>query len=162
MKDTYSDFRRQILPEAKEAKSKIDKETEKRIDEKLTEIRTQTEQRFDLIFGRLTDDRKKVSKLSKDMAVLLQKSIQASKKAITEAQEETLRDILLKYIKDITQVEPEIIVKDIINYMRSTYGYEKLTIGAELYELRQEGIITWDGKADTVSIENKIKLVDDK
>jgi hypothetical protein len=140
MRDTVSDMRKHIWPEESSSENRIDTEIEKRAEEKIRILKDEIEKEFSgmLHRQRVTDD--KVSAITTEMGRLLEKAIVGSRKVEVEAREETIRDIIIRYINLLEQkTHGDWYVADLVTQLGGTFPTGRIL--QELDLMKEDGII---------------------
>lgn len=98
MRDTYSDMRKHVWPEFREEPDVTD-QIETRANTKVDDIRQELMAQIETVAARAGGTETKVEQLRKELSPLVDDAISRSRHAESEAQEETLRDVMLSRIR---------------------------------------------------------------
>lgn len=142
MRDTVSDMRKHIWPEEPAADEKITTEIEKRADEKIKVLKDDIEKEVSVMLHqqRVTDD--KVSTITTQMRRLLTRAIVDSRKVEVEAREETIRDVMLGYIKYLGgRTDGRMIADQIVQMLQKQFSAQSIV--EELVKMKSDGIISF-------------------
>lgn len=142
MRDTVSDMRKHMWPaEAPEQADAIE-ETEKKADEKLSELQNSMEKQIAEVLEKqkLTTD--KMGSLTSEMGAIIEHAISRSRLVDVEAREETLRQRVLGAIRRLANAEGKVTVGDIVDRLQHTFPI--VNIVGELRKLEAEGRIEFD------------------
>jgi hypothetical protein len=159
MRDTVSDMRKHIWPEQSTTDEGITPEIEKRADEKILALKNEMAEEVSKMLHkqRMTDD--KLSTITREMEVLLDKAIVGSRKVDIEAREETIRDVLLDIIKQQSSGNSgSIAASDIVEQLRAKFPFQRII--DELLKMEREGIIMLSDHI--IQPPTRIKLSDKK
>ena len=159
MKDTVQDMRKQLWPDTSTSDSTIKDEIEKKTEEKITGIKKEiigelsslVQESRQITDGKLTD-------VNSRLTDILERTIAESRKAETEAREETIRETILNLIKSYQRQGKTITAGIIIT--DSTNGVVRSGFLRELFNMNEHGLITWSGNPDRLRLSDNIKLVD--
>lgn len=143
MRDTYSDMRRHVWPEAAKQEPEIASQIEARADLKIDAIHAELMERIETIAARVGGAEMKADELRSDLLQLTDDAISRSRNAEVEAQEETLRDVLLNQVKSAGT--EGIRAVDLMMFIRGEKRGWAYHFASELAKLKEEGLIDYDG-----------------
>jgi vacuolar-type H+-ATPase subunit H len=143
MRDTYSDMRKYVWPEATGQESEIIDQIETRTDNKVSNIRRELLQQIDTIAAQVGGADMKVNQLRTELSPLVEEAISRSRHAEAEAREETLRDVILRQLRsaDPSEIKAMNLYDSI---QRKNAGWTVGDFLSELRSLKDEGIVNFD------------------
>ncbi len=146
VRDTVSDMRKHAWPEETRASSKLDETEKKKADEKVEALKTEIYTSISEILEKQKMTDGKVTHISAELRHLVDRAINESRKAESEARDETLRQTILQELRSLAKLgerfEADALVRRLIEKLPE--GQMRQTI-PELSRLREEGIISWEG-----------------
>jgi uncharacterized protein YoxC len=154
MKDTVSDMRRHIWPE--ESKDTIAEEVEKKADIIMDELKESINLEITNILERQHIVDAKMDGISHKIENLLDKAINESRKVDVKARGETIREHIIRMI----HYDPSIRIGKIVSELIDKYDFSKEEVAVEIFRMRTDGIVTWDGVDSSFSHNQRIKLMD--
>lgn len=144
MKDTVSDMRKHIWPEDASAESKIAEESERKADEKVDRLKNDISSDISKLLERqkITDAR--LSAVTNEMRGIVDKAINASRRAEVEARDETIRELILRRFHNLNRKgETSIRASDIVERLSPDVRPQRVV--TELEKMREEGLLSWEG-----------------
>ena len=142
MRDTYSDMRKHVWPEATEQESEVISQIETRADSKIEDIRHELMTQIENVAERAGGTDSKMEQLRKELSPLVDDAISRSRNAESEAQEETLRDVLLSRIR--AAGKHGILASELYNFVVNKNVNWASKFFTELDNLKHEGRINYD------------------
>jgi hypothetical protein len=100
MRDTYSDMRKHVWPDAIVEKSEIGHEIEARADIKIDRIRDELMGQIESMATQVGGTEARMEEIRKELRPLVENAITQSRSAEAEAQEETLRNVLVSRLRE--------------------------------------------------------------
>ena len=141
MRDTYSDMRRHVWPEAISQESEIVAQIEARADEKIVDIRKELMNQIEGLAAQAGGTDTKANELREELTPLIENAISRSRNAETEAREETLHDVLIGRMKSAGP--SGIIASKLLGYVQDKTAVTTRAFLEELKRLKNEGIISY-------------------
>ena len=147
MKDTVSDMRKHLWTNRsgnEEHISKIEKETEKKAETKIAQIKNEINKEVSFILRRQHRDRQvtedKIASLQTEIQKLMDKAISESRTADTQAKEETLRELITKTLQIFNKNKKIATSENIIEWAIEE-GLNPRNVIKEIELMGKEGIL---------------------
>lgn len=153
MRDTVSDMRKHIWPEDSNMQRKVDEEAEGRAEEKIAKIRESVDKELSQMLKGQKTTETKLSALREEMQGLVERTISQSRKAESEARQETLREQILKYIY---ARDEKVVAEKIFKHFEKDFSGGN--IFSELREMRDNGVLSWEGDRDGIAYTDVVSL----
>jgi hypothetical protein len=142
MRDTYSDMRKHVWPEAVSQESEVVSKIEARADNKINDIRAELMKQIGTIATEVGGTDAKVDQLRAQLSPLVEDAISRSRNAEAEAREETLRDVLISRVRSAGRRGIDAI--DLSEFVIKEYPNWAGDFFTELWHLRDEGVISYE------------------
>jgi alanyl-tRNA synthetase len=155
MKDTVSDMRKHIWRDDTVSVNRVTDEAEQRADKKVQQLQEQFQQEVGRLLSRQSSTDARVAQIGDEIKNLVGRAINESRRAETEAREETLRENIVNIIKNSRRGSATLV--QIGN--RLADKYPGTDIVDELFKMAHEDIVTWHGAPSELSPDNQIRLV---
>ena len=147
MKDTVSDMRKHLWSDksvGSDAESKIETEAENKAESKITEIRSEISNELSKILQRQKIDRRitedKIANIKEELTVLFEKAISESRNVENIAREETIREFVLRTLRNKSRRMKTIEANDFLSWIQEA----KLNPGRvfkEMEKMAKENIL---------------------
>lgn len=138
MRDTVSDMRKHIWPESKTGGDDLTQAIEKKADEKVGILKEQMDSELTrLLHGQKTTEAN-IGSLRQEMRELIDKAISTSRRAEVEAQEETIRDRVVSFLRKMRRIKPYVTALELVEAIRDC---PPSRLRDELKKMEVEGLI---------------------
>lgn len=155
MRDTVSDMRKHMWPEDDADGEKAIELAEQKADEKFSELRRSMEGQLASILQRQKITEDKFLNVQNEMRGLLDRAINRSRQAETEARDEALREFVLRAIRVVSQTHTVVHIDDIVENLREK-GISPTRILRELRRMRNEELVHFN--SDVLQPSTEVRL----
>jgi exonuclease VII large subunit len=141
MRDTVSDMRKHIWPEESLTENKVAEEAEKRANGKVAILQEKMDKEVTDILERQKIAEDKLNSVRNKMQELLHDAIQETRQADNDKQKEILIFHILTHIS-----AKKIKAIDLTSMLHEEFPNLRLRLGSVFQDLREAGLISWDGE----------------
>jgi hypothetical protein len=144
MRDTVTDMRKHMWPDASHDVEKATEEIEEKADQKVHELTEESQKQLSELLKRqrITDD--KISVISRELGNIMERAIDQSRKVENEASEEAIKNSVLSVIKMLSRRQNRITANDILNRLINMFPPSKVI--SALRHMAQEKTISLSDK----------------
>lgn len=146
VRDTYSDFRKRLLTDNKLGEQS-EKLAETKADEKLDGVRMEIQAELSKVVDKVGKTDAELNAVRKELAAVIDKAILRSRVVEKEAREETLKDSILRFIRENPREEWN--TWHILE--RFEPQFSPTDIGKALLELRRDGVVKFSSRVRSVA-----------
>lgn len=139
MRDTVSDMRRHIWPDDAPSENNSIAETEAKTDAKIEAARHEFKEELSRVLESQELTKGKLDSATREIARLMEHTIEKSRKAEAEAREEAMRREVFTILRALGRTQKEIRADDVVGALRATFPGRAIV--DELERLRHDGVI---------------------
>lgn len=142
MRDTVSDMRKHYW---EKEPNEIDIELKTKTEERMTALRDELSGELSTLFAEQSKTGSEINELKNSLSSLLETAVSKTKDIESQVKEETIRDYIIKSIKEIKQRRRKIIADYIIDKAVDD-GVNITNVIEELYKMKEEKYIYFEGE----------------
>jgi len=143
MRETVSEMGKHAWGETSDDTSDMLNVAERRADEKIETLRERMEEQIGTIFAGQQDTDDRVKELQGRLSELVGRAIEDSRKVEHEAREETIRQYILRRLRELQRRKQQVTADDLVTSLGKEFPPQRVI--SELHEMKEDRILDWDG-----------------
>lgn len=142
VKDTYSDIRQHMWPDARPS-DQVDEVAERKADEKVALVKQSVEMELTRLLQKQSHTDTQIQLLTGEVRSLLNEAISETRRIEEEARDESVREVILRQLETMDKA---VTLGELTELMNEKFGIGANEVMDEMEKLKQEGFLTWPGK----------------
>lgn len=159
VKETYSDIRQHMWPEARPS-DQVEALAEQKADARVAAVKTSLDLELTRLLEKQSNTDTQLQLLTDELRALLSKAISETQRIEEESRDESVREVILR---QLSSLETAVTLGDMTDLMNDKYGIGASEVMDELEKLKNEGVVAWPSKRNpataTVSLLRAINPV---